>query len=175
MSDRNFWCGRGPSVVGPLQQWVSAHGATIVLARTDWEVVEDVFSWGYARGLKLITSPVLDKTTNQSIGASNGQCTDVQFDAVDIGVEVQETDPYGWFFSNLNLANAGWGQHAVGIACGAACSANVVVRGASFWGAFHQAVSWNGTESFFSISDSTVENCTPLLPCAMPKIVRTSR
>ena len=32
----------------------------------------------------------------------------------------------------------------------------VVVRGASFWGAFHQAVSWNGT-AFFSISDSTVE------------------
>ena len=158
-ASRNFWCGRGPEVVGPLQQWVSANGATIVLARTDWEVVEDVFSWGYARGLKLITSDVVDPETNISIGASNGQCTDVQFDAVDIGVEVQSTDPYGWFFSNLNLANAGWGKNALGIACDAACAANVVVRGASFWGAFHQAVSWNGTSAFFSISDSTVENC----------------
>ena len=127
-------------------------------------MVDDVFSWGYARGLKLVASSVLDPKTNQSIGASNGQCTDVQFDAVDIGVEVQQTDPYGWFFSNLNLANAGWGEHATGIVCGASCSGNVVVRGASFWGAFHQAVSWNGTtdtltDNFFSISDSTVENC----------------
>ena len=82
--------------------------------------------------------------------------TNIQFDAVDIGVKVEHTDPYGAFFSNLNLANAGWGAHALGIACGAGCDGNVVVRGASFWGAFHQAVSWNGT-AFFSISDSTVE------------------
>ena len=89
----NFWCGGGPTVDGPLQQWVSANGATIVLARTDWEVVEDVFSWGYSRGLKLMSSGQLDPKTNVSIGASNGQCTDIQFDAVDIGVEVLATDP----------------------------------------------------------------------------------
>ena len=93
----NFWCGGGPTVDGPLQQWVSANGATIVLARTDWEVVEDVFSWGYARGLKLMSSGQLDPKTNVSIGASNGQCTDIQFDAVDIGVEVLATDPVSFW------------------------------------------------------------------------------
>ena len=70
----NFWAGTGPQVVGELQRWISANGATIILARTDWEVVDDVFSWGYAIGLKLVTSNATDPKTNLSIGASNGQC-----------------------------------------------------------------------------------------------------
>ena len=70
----NFWAGTGPQVVGALQTWISANGATIILARTDWEVVDDVFSWGYAIGLKLVTSNATDPKTNLSIGASNGQC-----------------------------------------------------------------------------------------------------
>ena len=43
---RNFWAADGAKVVGPLQQWISTHGVTVLLARTDWEVLEDIFSWG---------------------------------------------------------------------------------------------------------------------------------
>lgn len=177
----NFWAndmvpnkpGGPPKVVGPLQRWVSTHGVTIKLARTDWEVLEDVFSWGYSTGLLLTNSTVLDPTTNTTIGAFNGQCTDIQFDAVDVGIDVEATDPYGVFFSNLNLANAGcWqdppsGCSQVGIRCkGNGCQSNVVVRGASFWGAFKQAVVWSGP-GFFTISDSTVESWDPKGPAAI--------
>jgi hypothetical protein len=170
----NFWCsdptpgpGGAPKVVGPLQQWVSTHGVTVSLARTDWEVLEDVFSWGYSRGLLLSNSTVLDPTTNVTIGACNGQMTDLQFDAVDVGVDVEATDPFGVFFSNLNLANAGCWQapssacNQIGIRCaGADCHGSIVVRGASMWGAFEQAVVWGGP-GFVTISDSTFEEWNP--------------
>lgn len=157
----NFWAADGEKVVGPLQNWIAEHGVSLQLARTDWEVVEDVFSWGYGRGLVLAQS---------ASGACNGQFTDINFDAVDVGIEVEATQDPGAFFSNLNLANAGsWCNdaaacHQVGIRCtNCTGSVGVVVRGMSLWGDFKQAVQWGG-ESVFSISDSTLESWDPEFP-----------
>ena len=162
----NFWAADGDQVVGPLQNWIAEHGASLRLARTDWEVVEDVFSWGYGRGLVLAES---------EFGACNGQFTDLNFDAVDVGVEVQAVQNSGAFFSNLNLANAGsWcadaaNCHQVGIRC-PNCTVSdggggtgLVVRGMSVWGAFKQAVQWNGSP-LVAISDSTIEAWDAGLP-----------
>jgi hypothetical protein len=105
--------------------------------------VEDIFTWGYGRGLVLSESEA---------GACNGQFTNINFDAVDVGVEVAATQQPGCLFSNLNLANAGsWcvdaaNCHQVGIRCsncsvaGGGGGTGLVVRGMSLWGEFKQAV-----------------------------------
>ena len=139
-----FWS-QEPAIVN----WVNNNGITFLFLRTDWEVVEDVFSWGYQTGMAFRAS---------STGACNGQFTDINFDNVDIGIDVSNTQTWGILFSNLNLANAGGGSNRIGILGRAVngskpTDAIAVVRGASFWGEFHQNLVW-AHPGLISISDS---------------------
>ena len=121
--------------------------------RTDWEIVEDVFSIGYHIGMAFRKS---------QYGACNGQFTDINFDNVDIGIDVSYTQTYGILFSNLNLANSGAGLVRIGI-MGRSINgtkpkdAAVVVRGGSFWGDFVQNILWSHS-GLISISDSLFNN-----------------
>jgi hypothetical protein len=132
-----------------LINWVNNNGITFLFERTDWETVEDVFSWGYQTGMAFRAS---------AVGACNGQFTDINFDNVDIGIDVAFTQTWGILFSNLNLANAGGGSNRIGILGRTVngtkpTDAAVVVRGASFWGQFTQHVLW-AHPGLISISDS---------------------
>jgi len=139
-----FW-----STEPELLHWINNNGITFIIERTDWEVVEDVFSWGYQTGMTFRKS---------TYGACNGQFTDINFDQVDIGIEILYTQTYGIFFSNLNLANADGGSNRIGILGGHhnqtnIIDASVVIRGASFWGTFEQNIIWSHP-GLISISDS---------------------
>jgi hypothetical protein len=132
---------------------VNNNGITFLIERTDWEVIEDVFSWGYQTGMAFRAS---------ANGACNGQFTDINFDNVDIGIDVAFTQTWGILFSNLNLANAGGGSNRIGILGRAVngskpTDAIVVVRGASFWGEFNQEIVWSHP-GLISISDSLFSN-----------------
>jgi hypothetical protein len=136
-----------------LLNWVNNNGITFLIERTDWEVIEDVFSWGYQTGMAFRAS---------ANGACNGQFTDINFDNVDIGIDVAFTQTWGILFSNLNLANAGGGSNRIGILGRAVngskpTDAIVVVRGASFWGEFNQEIVWSHP-GLISISDSLFSN-----------------
>jgi hypothetical protein len=139
-----FWSGE-PA----LQHWISNNGISFLFLRTDWEIVEDIFSLGYHIGMAFRQS---------EHGSCNGQFTDINFDDVDIGIDVSYTQTWGILFSNLNLANAGGGSNHIGI-IGRAVNgttprdAAVVVRGASFWGQFQQNIVWSHP-GLISISDS---------------------
>jgi hypothetical protein len=78
----------------------------------------------------------------------NGQMNNVNFDNVDIGLQLSATQPYAIHISNLNIANAGGGTNHIGIQSlpGGSCDLNV--NGASFWGSIHQCVSWNCSDLF---------------------------
>ena len=132
-----------------LWDWVNNNGITFLFQRTDWEIVEDVFSWGYQTGMAFRAS------TN---GACNGQFTDINFDNVDIGIDITYTQPWGIMFSNLNLANAKGGSNRIGIVGRQLNDSNpndavLVIRGASFWGWFNQEIVWINP-GLISISDS---------------------
>jgi len=103
--------------------------------RTDWEVVQDVFSWGYYIGARFRAS---------ASGSMNGQMSNVNFDNVDIGLQLKDTQPYAVHISNLNLANAGGGTNHIGIQ-GIPGASGLNVNGASFWGSLRQPVSWNNS------------------------------
>lgn len=117
----------------------------LIFQRADWEVVEDVFSWGYHVGIELSAS---------KYGAMNGQMTDVNLDNVDIGLDVHATQPYAVHISNLNVANGGAGTYHIGIwGHDGERQAALDVRGASFWGFIKQSLCWENAGTV-SLSDS---------------------
>jgi hypothetical protein len=118
-----------------IQAFQSINAVSFDFMRTDWEVVQDVFSWGYAIGARFHASPS---------GSMNGQMSNVNFDNVDIGLQLSDTQPYAVHISNLNIANAGGGTNHIGIQ-GLPGAGGLNVNGASFWGSLYQPVSWNNT------------------------------
>ena len=125
--------------------WQTNNGVSFDLQRTDWEVVQDIFSFGYHVGLRLRSS---------AAGACNGQFSNINFDDVDVGIDATATQEWACVISNLNVANAGDGQFKIGVRANG--SVQLTVRGASFWGSLRQAIVWEGDGSFLRLSDSTV-------------------
>jgi hypothetical protein len=122
-----------------------------IFGRSDWEVVEDVFCWGYSVGMEL---------TESKYGATNGQMTDIGFDSVDIGINAMATQEQGVAISNLAVANDDIGQHHIAIwgrgadaSQGEGNRAVLFVRGGSFWGKLNRVVQWENP-GLLSLADS---------------------
>ncbi|MGO8930324.1 MAG: glycosyl hydrolase family 28-related protein [Limisphaerales bacterium] len=137
-----------------VEAFQSANAVTFDFMRTDWEVVQDVFSWGYSIGARFRAS------TN---GSMNGQMSNVNFDNVDVGLQLSATQPYAIHISNLNVANAGGGTNHIGIQ-GLAGSAGLNVNGATFWGSLYQPVSW-ANSGLLTLSNARFLSWSSSLPC----------
>lgn len=137
-----------------VEAFQAANAVTFDFMRTDWEVVEDVFSWGYNVGARFRAS---------SHGSMNGQMSNVNFDNVDVGLQMIDTQPYAVHISNLNIANAGGGTNHIAIQ-GLAGNADLNVNGATFWGSLRQPVSWNNS-GLLTLSNGRFLSWTPSLPC----------
>jgi len=135
-----FW-----SLDKSIVEYTTTHATTFIFQRTDWEIVDDIFAWGYNVGVELSAS---------KYGAMNGQMANVNLDNVNVGLDVSSTQPYAVHVSNLNIANAGagtdhvaiWGRRSTG-------SAQLAIRGGSFWGQLNQVLRWEIPGSI-SVSDS---------------------
>ncbi len=128
-----------------LVDFTTTNGKTFIFQRTDWEVVEDIFCWGYHVGIEFSAS---------KYGAMNGQMTDINLDNVNIGLDVSATQPYAVHVSNLNIANAGAGTDHVAIwGRPSSKGAELSVRGASFWGFIKQVLRWENIGAV-SLADS---------------------
>lgn len=137
--------------------FTTSHAVSFTFDRTDWEVVENIFSWGYHVGIRF---------GQLAHGGMNGQMSDIDLDNADIGLDVQNTQPYGIHISNLNIANAGGGTHHIAILGEDKAGngwADIDVRGGSFWGELKQAVRWD-IGGVLSISDSRFVNWDRHLP-----------
>jgi hypothetical protein len=120
-----------------IQAFQSANAVSFDFMRTDWEVVQDIFSWGYSIGARFRAS---------ASGSMNGQMSNINFDNVDIGLQLSATQPYAVHIANLNIANAGGGTNHIGIqGVPGSTSAGLNVEGATFWGSLYQPVSWNNS------------------------------
>jgi hypothetical protein len=144
-----------------IEAFQSANAVTFDFMRTDWEVVQDVFSWGYYIGARFRASAITN--ASGSIGGMNGQMSNVNFDNVDIGLQLSATQPYAIHISNLNIANAGGGTNHIGIQ-GLAGSAGLNVNGATFWGVLYQPVSW-ANSGLLTLSNARFLGWSPSLPC----------
>jgi hypothetical protein len=143
IQDVHFW----PFWTGDQRiiDFTTTNGTTFIFQRTDWEVVEDIFSWGYHVGVEFSTS---------KHGAMNGQMTDINLDNVNVGFDVSATQPYAVLVSNLNIANAGAGTDHVAIwGRNSGKEAELSIRGASFWGFIKQTLRWENSGAV-SLSDA---------------------
>jgi hypothetical protein len=158
--DVHFWpfWSQDPGVM----EFTEACGKSFIFQRADWEVVENIFSWGYRVGIELSAS---------KDGSMNGQMSDVDLDAVDIGIDARYTQQPGVSFSNLAIANdsrgkdriAVWGRsakdaasqtrHLNGLDLTEPNTVALFIRGGSFWGQLKRVVKWENT-GVLSLSDS---------------------
>jgi len=144
-----FWT-QDPNVLA----FQSINAVTFDFMRTDWEVVQDVFSWGYSIGARFRAS---------AYGSMNGQMSNINFDNVDVGLQLSDTQPYAVHISNLNIANAGGGTKHIGIQ-GLVGNAGLNVNGASFWGSLYQPVSW-ANSGLLTLSNARFLSLSSSLPC----------
>jgi hypothetical protein len=144
-----FWTGNANIVA-----FQAANAVSFDFMRTDWEVVQDIFSWGYAIGARFRAS---------ANGSMNGQMSNVNFDNVDVGLQLSATQPYAVHISNLNVANAGGGTRHIGIQ-GLAGSAGLNVNGATFWGSLYQPVSW-ANSGLLTLSNARFLSWSSSLAC----------
>jgi hypothetical protein len=93
----NFWAMDNQEV----KEFMHQRATAFRFQRTDGEVAQDVFAWGYAVGMEFSRS---------QHGAPYGQFSNITLDAiVSIGVDVQAADQQGLQFSNLSLIGRGRG------------------------------------------------------------------
>jgi hypothetical protein len=144
-----FWT-QDPNILA----FQSTNAVTFDFMRTDWEVVQDVFSWGYSIGARFRAS---------AYGSMNGQMSNINFDNVDVGLQLSDTQPYAVHISNLNIANAGGGTKHIGIQ-GLGGNAGLNVNGATFWGLLYQPVSW-ANSGLLTLSNARFLGWSPSLPC----------
>lgn len=128
-----------------IVDFTTTNATTFIFQRTDWEVVEDIFCWGYHVGFEF---------SGSKHGAMNRQMTDINLDNVNVGLDVSATQPYAVYVSNLNIANPGAGTEHVAIwGRKSSQAAELSVRGASFWGFIKQVVRWENSGGV-SLSDA---------------------
>ena len=93
-----------------MDTYIMQNAITFLIKRTDWQIMEDVFSWGYHRGISFVPSTVATGAIS-----CNGQFSNINFDDVNVGLEITISQPPGLFFDNLNIANAGNGPNQVAV------------------------------------------------------------
>lgn len=170
----NFWSNPAPpasdgSNPGRIVEACTFENAfSFVFYRTGWEVVQDIFSWGYHVGMML--------GTVQGAGMS-GLMTNVSFDNVDVGLDVLGTDINAHVqISNLYLASDPQpdpkveqrSTHIGILAYPGDSDAMLNVSNVTFWGYWQQAVKWDNS-GVFSISNGRFTTTTPP-PHLNPKI-----
>ena len=72
----HFCPGLWTPITSAASKWVQNNGVSLHLLRADWEIVDDVFSLGYSKGIWF---------TKSKVGTGNGQFTNINFDSVGIG------------------------------------------------------------------------------------------
>jgi len=106
---------------------------------------------------------------SSSYGSSNGQLSNINFDNVDVGIDVYQTQPPGILISNLNVANAGGGTMRVAIWGHPNGNAHLVIRGGSFWGQLNGVLLWQMDAGHVALSDSIISEWNPQNPAIVIK------
>ena len=136
-----------------VQSWTKSQAFAFAFQKSDWQVVQDVFTFGYHVGMLFSAS---------ALGATNGQFSNIAFDGGDVGLALYETQPYGLQFTNFNFAGVST-TNAYGI-YGFPGNSTVTVQNASFWGPdLRQSVLWYSSGSI-AISGARFLNMTTGTP-----------
>jgi hypothetical protein len=153
IEDVHFWPFWRDTVQAKTQTGTNAFA--LVLRRSDWQIVHNFFALGYHSGILfghgLHRHPTGDP--NLFAGGCNGQFSNINLDAADVGIDIYTTSGAGIHFSNLNIACTDEFGHANRCAVWAHPNARdmpadlpvsaMSIANGSFWGQFKdQVVLW---------------------------------
>jgi hypothetical protein len=82
-----------------IKTYTGTHGFALVLRRSDWQIVHNFFALGYHVGILFGHG-----LNNNFTGGCNGQFSNINFDAADVGLDIYTVSGAGAHFSNLNIA-----------------------------------------------------------------------
>jgi hypothetical protein len=123
----------GASYPTTLDSWVLSNGTALVVARMDALEVHDFFVFSRFAGILLTDSP----DTTLPVQHGWGRVSEVQLQNVQYGVIATTTTPFGYEFSNLQVAAApGLGKAAVQLQAGGTYPPYVLVNGGSVQGSW---------------------------------------
>jgi len=147
-----FWNHAVPS-------YTQEHATALVIRKSDWQIVHNFFAWGYSVGIDL------DASTD---GSPNGQFSNINLDAVKVGIRCNHLQSVGAHFSNLNIASIpvgggsfGEGHHHAIWSESDYYEGILAIRGGSFWGPGYYetaVVRWATSGAMLQISSSFFEN-----------------
>jgi hypothetical protein len=144
-----FWTGVNDNV---LTDWVLANGTAMAFGRADWEMVENVFCFGYAFNMIFAAYGGAGQVTN-------AQMNNIAFDYANIGIYLADSATVGVFISNLNVVASTRAAAAskIGIWHPTGTDGTLIIRGGSFWGNLNQPVVWSGTGTL-TLSESRFQD-----------------
>lgn len=123
----------GAAYPTPLDAWVLNNGTALVVNRMDALEVHNFFVFSRYTGVLLTDSP--DTTLPDRHGW--GRMSDIELQAVQYGVIAITTEPFGYEFSNLQVAAApGLGRAAVQLGVGGTYPPYLLVNGGSVQGSW---------------------------------------
>lgn len=116
-----------------IDTWVLNNGTGLVVQRMDALEVHDFFAFSRFAGVLLTDSP----DTTLPVGHGWGRVSDIQLHNVQYGVIAYTTTPFGYEFSNLQVAAApDLGQAAVQLRAGGTYPPYLLINGGSVQGSW---------------------------------------
>jgi hypothetical protein len=127
-----FWNGGNQAMMSQ----VAKSAVALILKRSDWQIVHNFFAYGYHVGVQLLSGA-------GNLGA-NGQFSNLNLDATNVGIDIYAIAPAGIQISNLNATGtrilnqdarrAVWAHsnpHSIG---------PLTIHNGSFWGEFQEEI-----------------------------------
>ncbi len=128
-------------------------GEAFVLRQTDSQLMHNCFAWGYHIGLHLLANE--DNAEN----TTNGLFTNISFDGMDIGIQVDGSNSVGVQIANLFIAClTNYGQTARTAVIGNAPCGPISILNGSFWGEYKDEVIRWSSDSVLQLSESFFHN-----------------
>ncbi|MFX1396647.1 MAG: glycosyl hydrolase family 28-related protein [Promethearchaeota archaeon] len=146
------------------KQFTATNGFSLVLRRSDWQIVHNFFSFGYHVGILF--------GHGYDGEGPNGQFTNLNLDAVNVGLDIYAISKAGIQISNLNIAAANESDFGQTIRCavlthsdipddnvdGDVCKiASLSIVNASFWGYLKTVIDWKMGNMFKIANSSFIE------------------
>jgi hypothetical protein len=152
-----FWSAQSAATPrAAVENWIRRNGTAFIFADAEWEVVHDVFAWGYLVGMNF--GPV-------GAAATSGEMSNVQFDDTGVGIDSYGTSIAGVNFTNLRISSsidtltprvAVWNHSNSNFS-------NFNIVNGIFFGLTQQAIIWE-QPGLLMLSNSRIESVTSGTP-----------
>ncbi|GHA10904.1 hypothetical protein GCM10008090_20810 [Arenicella chitinivorans] len=171
IEDVHFWPFWAAEPSSGVNGYIANNGVALWLRKSDWQIVNNFFCFGYKIGVKFDKEAEKTNGSGQTyyLGAlggqgTNGQFTNLNIDAANIGIEADYIATQGVTLSNVNIACSSFYGATTRIAITQPQNAQYrgpfTITNGNFWGDFAtNIISFAGTNPGVEPGPLRVSNC----------------